>query len=151
MRYSAINTRRWPNVVSMLGNRLRRWPNINTTMDPGLVRCREHLVLRGLWSLHCWRWPLKPNYPTSDALNNTALASPANARLNAGSTPRMLAQHLPSVVSAGLVGWEPWPFLYIIVRHYIGITRLCVWGGGGGGEGRGGEEKYAFHRYYPSF
>ena len=31
------NTRRWFNVVLMLGQRRRRWPTIKTTLDPRLV------------------------------------------------------------------------------------------------------------------
>ena len=31
------NTRRWTNVVLMLGQRRRRWPNIKTTLAQGLV------------------------------------------------------------------------------------------------------------------
>ena len=29
------NTRRWPNIGLMLGQRRRRWPNINPTLEPG--------------------------------------------------------------------------------------------------------------------
>ena len=48
--HSSANTRRWPNVVPMLGHRLRRWPNIETTLDQSLI------AARGIWPMlaSCW-------------------------------------------------------------------------------------------------
>ena len=51
---SPANTRRWPNVVSRLSQRLRRWPNIKTTLG-------QRLVLADLLSYSQLSQP-KPSY-----------------------------------------------------------------------------------------
>ena len=51
------NTRRWPNVDSMLAQRRRRWPNIKSTFGSYFLWSRQrHVILHWGWGMpHHWR------------------------------------------------------------------------------------------------